>query len=333
MKRKMIADDSPTPLWKFVTDHPLVFGAEVLTKCDEIDLKIFYDLCRASREVVIRSKIKLNNERRNVQKVKSMQELALAWDNYRWGEEDEDDIEMTQERFCWRVARTNNLDFLKWVREVKRCAWDEGTIIQAAIQGNLEMVKYCVENDCPMDEYACANAAFDGHLDVLKYLHEHDCPWDSNTCLYAYDYNQIDCLNYAIEHQCPGWERFDQSHPNFDPDYWDSDENEEDFSEEEEEDFSEAEDESSYATRLKRRLSQFILTFHTWTHRHLRKRERERKIKIIIIIRVARACLNVRATLESIERNIFQHPQKGAAQTFINTIINTKKRSIIHHYS
>ena len=167
----MIADESPTPLWKFVTDHPLVFGAEVLTKFDEFDLKIFYDLCRASREVVIRSKIKLNNERRYVQKVKSMQELALAWDNYRWGEEDEDDIEMTQERFCWRVARTNNLDFLKWAREVKQCAWDEQTIGWAAYKGNLSMVKYCVENDCPMDADVCAYAAWQGHLDVLKYLH------------------------------------------------------------------------------------------------------------------------------------------------------------------
>ena len=58
-KRKI--DDDRSPLWKFVTEIPDVFGAEVLTKLDEIDLKIFYDLCRASRAVVIRSKIKLNN--------------------------------------------------------------------------------------------------------------------------------------------------------------------------------------------------------------------------------------------------------------------------------
>ena len=84
----MSDDDRAAPLWKFVTDHPLVFGAEVLTKLNEFDLKIFYDLCRASRAVVIRSKIELNNERRYVIKVKSMQELALAWDNYRFGERD-----------------------------------------------------------------------------------------------------------------------------------------------------------------------------------------------------------------------------------------------------
>ena len=30
------------------------------------------------------------------------------------------------------------------------------TINTAAYQGNLEMVKYCVANECPMDEDACA---------------------------------------------------------------------------------------------------------------------------------------------------------------------------------
>ena len=101
---------------------------------------------------------------------------------------------------------TNNLDFLKWAREVKQCAWDEGAIISAASHGNLEMVKYCVENDSPMDAVACACAAEEGHLNILKYLHEHGCPWDSTTFYCAEMRNQIDCLNYAIEQRCPGWE-------------------------------------------------------------------------------------------------------------------------------
>jgi hypothetical protein len=237
----MSDDDRAAPLWKFVTDHPLVFGAEVLTKLNEFDLKIFYDLCRASRAVVIRSKIKLNNERRYVEDVESMQELALAWDNYRLGERDRYNGEMTQERFCWRVAQTNNLDFLKWVREVKQCAWDVWTIGWAEGQGNLEMVKYCVENDCPMDEAACYWAASDGHLDVLKYLHEHGCPWDWRTCRCAHENNHIDCLNYAIEHECPGFEQYDPEHPDYDPPevYSDSDEEESEESEEEEEDVGE----------------------------------------------------------------------------------------------
>ena len=223
----MSDDDRAAPLWKFVTDHPLVFGAEVLTKFDEFDLKIFYDLCRASREVVIRSNIELNNEIRHVENVKSMQELALAWDNYRFGEKSMRGGELTQEFFCLQVAWTNNLDFLKWAREVKQCAWDEDTIIDAASGGDLEMVKYCVENDCPMNAEACSTAALNGHLDVLKYLREHDCPWDSETCLFAHQFNHVECLNYAIKHECPGWQRFDPEHPDYDPPVYSDEESEE----------------------------------------------------------------------------------------------------------
>jgi len=236
----MSDDDSTSPLWKFATDHALVFGAEVLTKLNEFEVKIFYDLCRASRAVVIRSKIELNNERRYVIKVKSMQELALAWEYYRWGEEDMFGLEMTQELFCARVAMTKNLDFLKWARVVKQCAWDEGAIILAARLGNLEMVKYCVENDCPMHADACSQAASKGHLAILKYLREHDCPWDSDTCLYAHGNYHVDCLNYAIERECPGFEQYDPEHPDYDPQgYSDSDEEESEESEEEEEDVGE----------------------------------------------------------------------------------------------
>jgi len=202
-------DDSSKPLWKFVSEIPDVFAAEVLTKLNEFEVKIFYDLCRASRAVVIRSKIKLNNERRYVYEIESMQELEIAWKYYPWGERDRFGRELTKEYFCYQVAQTNNLDFLKWAREVKQCAWNRWTITQAAFHGNLEMVKYCVENDCPRHASTCSNAAMGGHLDVLKYLHEHDCPWDSNTCLYAYENNHIECLNYAIEHECPGWEEYD----------------------------------------------------------------------------------------------------------------------------
>jgi hypothetical protein len=101
MKRTMMSDDDrAAPLWKFVTDHPLVFGAEVLTKLNQFDLKIFYDLCRASRDVVKQSDIELNNEIRHVQNVKSMQELELAWDNYRFGEKNMVGGAMTQKKFC-----------------------------------------------------------------------------------------------------------------------------------------------------------------------------------------------------------------------------------------
>ena len=214
----MISDDgddrAAAPLWKFVTEIPSVFAAEVLTKLNEFEVKIFYDLCRASREVVIRSKIKLNNEERYVDEVESMQELALAWEYYRFGEEDMFGLEMTQELFCARVAMTKNLDFLKWAREVKQCAWDECPIIVAARLGNLEMVKYCLENDCPINikmcPYPCWQAARFGHLDILKYLHENDCAWNTDTFYWALENNHNDCFEYAFEQKCPGWETYEE---------------------------------------------------------------------------------------------------------------------------
>ena len=46
----------------------------------------------------------------------------------------------------------------------------KGRLIAAARQGNLEMVKYCVANECPIDADACANAAQNGHLEVPQIL-------------------------------------------------------------------------------------------------------------------------------------------------------------------
>ena len=45
--------------------------------------------------MVSRSKIELNNERRHVENVKSIQELELAWEHYQWGERDSYVYEMT----------------------------------------------------------------------------------------------------------------------------------------------------------------------------------------------------------------------------------------------
>ena len=70
--------------------------------------------------------------------------------------------------FCYQVAQTNKLELLEWIREEKKCKWDYDTINVAVAKGNLEMVKYCVANECPIRTWACANAAENGHLEVLK---------------------------------------------------------------------------------------------------------------------------------------------------------------------
>jgi hypothetical protein len=184
-----------------------IFEEHILPKLENgNDLKFLKMAFKNARDAVERSKIKVEREF-DISEFTSISQMELAWDNYRWSEYGRYG---TQKWFCSEVAEMNKLEYLVWAREVKNCDWDSDTIAAAAYQGNLAMVKYCVDNECPMDACACWYAAQEGHLDVLKYLHDNDCPWDSSACYCAHGNNRIDCLNYLIEQKCPGFEEYIQ---------------------------------------------------------------------------------------------------------------------------
>ena len=110
--------------------------------------------------------------------------------------------------FCEQVAETNKLELLKWAREEKQCDWNVGTSRTAALQGNLEMVKYCVANKCPIDENACAYAADGGELEVLKYLREEvKAPWGWGTAARAAGNGDLHILEYLVERK---YDQFDE---------------------------------------------------------------------------------------------------------------------------
>ena len=197
-------DDEPDGIVGEPSDLKLLFSEQwrdllenyILKELNSIDQKQLYSSFKDAREAIKRSGIKLIKGFK-IEDLTSLSQLEIAWVHRA--------NSMSQKAFCREVARMNKLEYLVWAREVKNCDWDSRTIDRAARQGNLAMVKYCVENGCPMDEVACRIAAREGHLDVLKYLHENDCPWDSMACSYAHFNNHIDCLNYLIEQKCPGF--------------------------------------------------------------------------------------------------------------------------------
>jgi hypothetical protein len=91
---------------------------------------------------------------------------------------------------------------LKWIREEKQCEWDYVPINVAAQKGNLEMVKYCVANECHIYEVACVCAASEGHLECLKYLHEEaKAPWGSGTAALAAQNGHLHILEYLVERE------------------------------------------------------------------------------------------------------------------------------------
>jgi len=182
---------------------------DLIVKCDDIcfkhiiprlnatDLKFLYEVNGETRKLMKRSSRKGELKKKfKIEEMSSISTLEFAWEHkslwpYWW----------SYTTFCCReVAKTNKLELLKWAREEKKCKWDHLTIDAAARQGNLQMVKYCVANECPIDWQACAWAADRGQLECLKYLREEaKAPWESHTAAWAAQNGHLHILEYLVE--------------------------------------------------------------------------------------------------------------------------------------
>ena len=162
----------PTKLWTgLVLHHKDVFVSHVISKLNGTDRYFFKKVNRESLDVLKYAGVDVSELRLIVWECTSISTLEWAWNNMPWGKKFEDGDVIDQANFCYQVALTNKLEFLKWAREVKHCEWDEWSINQAAFKGNLEMLKYCFSNECPCDEEkSCTLAAIKGHLDCVRFL-------------------------------------------------------------------------------------------------------------------------------------------------------------------
>jgi len=183
-------------VWDLIVNNDDVSFKHILPRLNSNDIKFLYEVNSETRKLIKRSSRAGDLKKGfKVYEMSSISTLEWAWENRRlwpsyWDES----------YFCWEVAQTNKLELLKWIREEKKCEWDEDTINVAAEQGNLEMVKYCVANECPVDTYACAFAASQGHLECLKYLREEvKATWDSRTASFAAANGHLHILEYLVE--------------------------------------------------------------------------------------------------------------------------------------
>ena len=186
-------------VWDLIVKCDDICFVHILPRLNRTDLKFLYDVNSETRALIKRSSRQEELKKKfYVKEMSSISTLEFMWENkslwtlYIKG----------GTNFCYRVARTNKLELLKWAREEKKCDWNVGTSRTAALQGNLEMVKYCVANECPIDKEACARAAESGNLEVLKYLHEEvKAPWNSWTAAWAAKNGHLHILEYLVERE------------------------------------------------------------------------------------------------------------------------------------
>ncbi|CAL6386510.1 unnamed protein product [Bathycoccus prasinos] len=200
-KRRMGERD----VWDVIANNDDVSFKHILPRLNQTDVKFLYEVNTETRKLIKRSPRAGDLKKRfKAEEMSSISTLEFVWENKSlwqswWDETD----------FCSRVAKTNKLELLKWAREEKKCEWDDKTIWAAAEQGNLEMVKYCVANECPIDSMACGTAALNGHLECLKYLREEaKAPWTYHTASWAAENGHLHILEYLVERKYDKYSEF-----------------------------------------------------------------------------------------------------------------------------
>ena len=194
----------PTKIWTgLVLHYKDIFVSHVLPKLNTTDRCFFSKVNRESRGVLKYAGVDVSKLGWLVWECTSISTLEWSWNHIRLGRGNIDGSVMDQAWFCSGVAAMNKLELLKWAREVKHCEWNEWTINQAAIKGNLEMLKYCFSNDCPYDEEeACKQAAAGGHLDCLRFLFDKVEPsrdTEKEAALQAAGLGHTDIVRYFVE--------------------------------------------------------------------------------------------------------------------------------------
>ena len=184
-------------LWDVIVNNDDICFTHILPRLNPTDVKFLFEVNSETRALIKRSSRKHELKRKfQVCLMSSISTLEIAWENQSFWKNWWDKYKI----FCSQVARTNKLELLKWAREEKKCEWDERTMRKAAEQGNLEMLKYCVANECFMDVTPCEYAAQNGHLECLKYLHqEAKAPWDHQTATNAAFNGHLHILEYLVE--------------------------------------------------------------------------------------------------------------------------------------
>ena len=100
------------------------------------------------------------------------------------------------------VASYGNLSLMKWLRE-KNCPWSEETFSSAAANGNFENMKWLREEKCPWSESTFYESAKNGNLETMKWLREEECPWTESVFSVTAYRGNLGHMKWLREEKCP----------------------------------------------------------------------------------------------------------------------------------
>ena len=93
----------------------------ILPRLNSTDIKFLYDVNTETRKLIKRSSRANDLEMEfKVDEMSSISTLEVAWEHYPLKYDHMDEPYMDEPRFCSRVAETNKLELLKWIREEKK---------------------------------------------------------------------------------------------------------------------------------------------------------------------------------------------------------------------
>nr|WIL03779.1 ankyrin repeat protein [Cedratvirus plubellavi] len=102
---------------------------------------------------------------------------------------------------CDIAAAKGNLEMMKWAVE-NEFECDVVTYAHASGENYLEILEWLKSMDFPQSEISCKHAAWKGNLKVLKWLREQGCPWNEDVCSSAALDGHLEVLQWARANGC-----------------------------------------------------------------------------------------------------------------------------------
>lgn len=208
--KEYIQDKLKLGLFDISYDYPLMDGSEILLTCpcEEIDEeekeKYFEDL----KHLRIKNNIYLFTSYFG-----HLECLKYAYEN-RYKELSKNshgclqyfeiDLEWDSLACDFSVQR-GNLECLKYLID-NNCEYDEGVYHYAIIYNHLDCLKFLHMNGRIRDKSICHYSSMYGNLECLRYAHENGCEWNEVTCMWAVKKGHLECLRYAHKNGCK-WDR------------------------------------------------------------------------------------------------------------------------------